>query len=63
MTKFKNFMTTFWKDEEGLQTLELMLIIAVIVFIALLFRKTIIGWIQKLVGFGNDNIDNFNPSE
>ncbi|GEN32033.1 Flp pilus assembly pilin Flp [Cerasibacillus quisquiliarum] len=57
----KNFMTEFWNDEEGLQTLEIMLIIAVIVAIALIFRKEIVAWIQKLVGFGNDNIDEFNP--
>lgn len=57
----KNFMNEFWNDEEGLQTLEIMLIIAVIVAIALIFRKEIVAWIQKLVGFGNDNIDEFNP--
>lgn len=57
----KNFMTEFWNDEEGLQTLEIMLIIAVIVAIALIFRKEIVEWIQTLVGFGGDNIDKFNP--
>jgi len=61
MKKFKNFMNEFWNDEEGLQTLEIMLIIAVIVAIALIFRKEIVAWIQKLVGLGNDNIDEFNP--
>ncbi|MBC5637333.1 hypothetical protein H8S33_11005 [Ornithinibacillus sp. BX22] len=61
MGKIKEFMTRFWKDEEGLQTLEILLIIAVIVAIALLFRKTIMDWINKLLGFGNQNIDNFNP--
>ncbi|MUK87031.1 hypothetical protein GMD78_01265 [Ornithinibacillus sp. L9] len=61
MGKLKDFMSRFWNDEEGLQTLEILLIIAVVVFIALLFRETIIGWVNKLIGFGNDNIDDFNP--
>jgi len=61
MEKVKNFTSKFWKDEEGLQTLEILLIIAVIVAIALLFRKTIMEWINKLLSFGNTNIDNFNP--
>lgn len=61
MGKFKSFMTKFWKDEEGLQTLEILLIVAVVVAIALLFRKTIMEWVNKLIGFGNNNIDSFNP--
>ena len=61
MTKLKEMFTKFWKDEEGIQTLEILLIIAVIVFIALMFRKHIIDWVTKLVSFGDENIDNFNP--
>ncbi|AXI09540.1 hypothetical protein CV093_12360 [Oceanobacillus sp. 143] len=49
----------FWKDESGLQTLEMMLIIAVIVVIALLFRDQIMTWINNLLSFGNDQINNF----
>lgn len=49
----------FWKDEEGLQTLEMMLIIAVIVVIALLFRKTILGWINSLLDFGDKSVNKF----
>lgn len=49
----------FWKDEEGLQTLEMMLIIAVIVVIALLFRKSILGWINHLLDFGNKSVNQF----
>lgn len=61
MTKVKNAITKFWNDEEGIQTLEILLIIAVIVFIALMFRKHIIDWVTKLVSFGDDNMDEFNP--
>ncbi|WP_284139669.1 MULTISPECIES: Flp1 family type IVb pilin [unclassified Virgibacillus] len=59
MEKLKGFFTDFWKDEEGLQTLEIMLIIAVIVFIALMFREKIIAWVNALFKFGDENIENF----
>ncbi|HET7627423.1 MAG TPA: Flp1 family type IVb pilin [Bacillales bacterium] len=49
----------FWKDEEGLQTLEMMLIIAVIVFVAILFRDKIIGWIGSLLDFGDKGVKQF----
>lgn len=55
----KQFIKDFWNDEEGIQTLEIMLIIAVIVVIALMFRKQIIEWIEKLFQIGTDNIDQF----
>ncbi|WP_408894349.1 Flp1 family type IVb pilin [Paenibacillus taichungensis] len=42
----KNKVTGFWKEEDGLGTLEMILIIGVIIIIALLFRKEI----EKLVG-------------
>ncbi|WP_413377882.1 Flp1 family type IVb pilin [Alkalihalobacillus sp. 1P02AB] len=59
METMKTFFTNFWNDEEGLQTLEIMLIIAVIVVIALLFRNQIMEWIDGLLEFGDDQIDNF----
>ncbi|HEU5140383.1 MAG TPA: Flp1 family type IVb pilin [Bacillales bacterium] len=49
----------FWKDEEGLQTLEMMLIIAVIVVIALLFRERIMEWINSLLDFGDRQVNQF----
>ncbi|MCJ7840228.1 hypothetical protein MUB24_04730 [Lederbergia sp. NSJ-179] len=54
-TWFKNF----WNDEEGMQTLEIMLIIAVIVVIALAFRKQITGWVTSLLQFGDSKIMEF----
>lgn len=59
MKEFKNSIVSFWNDEEGIQTLEIMLIIAVVVFIALLFRKQIIGWVEDLLDFGDDKIGDF----
>lgn len=59
MSNFKNFFKGFWKDEEGLQTLEILLIIAVIVVIALSFRQQITSWVENLVNFGNDQVEQF----
>lgn len=58
----KQFIQKFWNDEEGIQTLEIMLIIAVIVVIALMFRKQIIEWINKLFDIGTENIEQFGQS-
>jgi Flp pilus assembly pilin Flp len=38
----------FWKEEEGIGTLEILLIIAVIVIIAIAFRKWIMKWVKQL---------------
>ncbi len=38
----------FWKEEDGLGTLEILLIIAVLVAIAIVFRKWIIEWVNSL---------------
>lgn len=59
MNTLTTAMKNFWNDEEGLQTLELMLIIAVIVVIALLFRDQIIGWVGDLLEFGDGKIGEF----
>lgn len=58
--KFMNFM----KDEEGLGTLEIILIIVVLVGIALIFRETITEWVRNLldnIGDGIDGLDVNNP--
>jgi competence protein ComGC len=59
MKKFKNACKKFWQDEDGLQTLEIMLIIAVIVVIALLFRDNITDWVERLLDFGDGEIKKF----
>ncbi|WP_062354512.1 Flp1 family type IVb pilin [Bacillus kwashiorkori] len=53
----KKFFSNLWKDEDGIQTLEVMLIIGVVVIIALTFRTEIKSWIDKLVTHGSDQID------
>lgn len=49
-----------WKqvllDDRGIGTLEIILIVAVIVIIAVAFRKWIIAWVQKLFDDSNEEL-------
>ena len=52
----------FLKAEDGIGTLEILLIIAVIVIIAIAFRKWIMAWVKKLFenadgGIKSDKLD------
>ncbi|WP_248925601.1 Flp1 family type IVb pilin [Paenibacillus hamazuiensis] len=47
-----------WKDEDGLGTLEVLLIVAVLVIIAIAFRKWIFAWIEKVFGESNGQLTN-----
>ncbi|WP_077065022.1 Flp1 family type IVb pilin [Gracilibacillus massiliensis] len=49
----KQFIANLWTNEEGLGTLELLLIIAVLVGVAILFGNTIIEWVEEII----DGID------
>lgn len=51
----KNLLARFWKEEEGMGTVEIVLIIAVLVAIALIFKNKITEWVTKATGtvFGN----------
>ncbi|GGD76709.1 Flp1 family type IVb pilin [Paenibacillus nasutitermitis] len=40
----------FWQEDEGIGTLEIVLIIAVIIILALLFKDWIIGLLRDLMG-------------
>ena len=59
MNVLSTWFSKFWKDEEGMQTLEVMLIIAVIVVIALAFRKQITAWVKALLDFGDKKVGDF----
>jgi len=50
----------FIKEEDGLGTVEIVIIIAVLVGIALIFRHSIVKFVTKIIDqvFGNDNINN-----
>ncbi|UVI31421.1 Flp1 family type IVb pilin [Paenibacillus spongiae] len=47
----------FWRDEEGLGTLEIILIIAVVIILALLFKDWIIDLVERLMGKADDQAD------
>ena len=46
----KSWIASFWKDEEGLGTLEILLIVAVLIGVALLFRTKITDWVGTILG-------------
>lgn len=45
-----NFLVEFWKDEEGLETIEILLILSVLIVIAVMFKEKITGWANDLFG-------------
>ena len=53
-------MKRLWKDERGIGTLETILIIAIIVILAVAFRKWIIKWVNDLFTKTNENMNKFN---
>lgn len=48
----------FWKDEDGLGTLEILLIVAVLVIIAIAFRKWIMKWVLELFNATGTEVTN-----
>ncbi|MBU7318723.1 Flp1 family type IVb pilin [Paenibacillus oleatilyticus] len=48
MEALKTAWQRFWKEEDGLGTLEILLIIAVLLIIAIAFRKWITKWMESL---------------
>ncbi|MEQ8174813.1 MAG: Flp1 family type IVb pilin [Syntrophomonadaceae bacterium] len=52
----------FWQDEEGMGTLEVIIIVAALVAVGLLFRSSIKQWVQGLLNKGQTATDavNFN---
>lgn len=52
----KNYL----RDEEGMGTVELVLIIAALVSIAIIFRKYVVDFVQKQMGniFNNSEVTN-----
>lgn len=39
----------FWAEEDGIATVEILLILAVLIIIAILFRKTIVKWVEDIL--------------
>lgn len=57
MENFIQAVRTFWEEEDGLGTLEIILIIAVVIIIALLFKDWIVALIERLMGKADDEAD------
>jgi Flp pilus assembly pilin Flp len=56
MEKLRQTAQRFIEDEEGIGTLELLLILAVIVVIAIAFRKWIMKWVGELFNKANSGV-------
>jgi len=61
MEMFKNKVNAFWKEEDGLGTLELILIIGVIIIIALIFKDQITALIKSLLSKVDTKSNEFFP--
>ncbi|MFA1819791.1 Flp1 family type IVb pilin [Virgibacillus oceani] len=48
MNQLSTFFKNFWDDEEGIETIEILLILSVLIVIALMFRDRIMDWIDSL---------------
>ncbi len=55
----KRKIMSFLKNEEGMGTLEVLLIVAVLVAVALLFREKIIDWVTTLLEKSDAQIEQF----
>ena len=60
MKQWKLRVKQWWLEEDGIGTLEVILIVAVIVIIAVAFRKWIISWVQKLFDTSNSELERTN---
>lgn len=46
----KDFLLGFFRDEDGLETVEMVIILVVIVGMAVIFRNKIAGWFKQALG-------------
>ncbi|MDT9721224.1 Flp1 family type IVb pilin [Paenibacillus sp. ClWae2A] len=59
MEVLKNKVSGFWEEEDGLGTLELILIIGVIIIIALIFKNQIKTLVERLLKNVSDKSNEF----
>ncbi|MFE0599667.1 Flp1 family type IVb pilin [Paenibacillus lactis] len=59
LTILKNRMKRLWKDESGIGTLEMILILVVILIIALIFKDEITELVDKLFRSVNSKSEEF----
>lgn len=59
LTVFRKELKGLWRNEEGLGMLEMILIIAVIVIIAVIFRDKLRDIVSSLLGKAKSKTENF----
>ncbi len=59
LTQAWNGMKSFWKQEDGIGTLEMVLIVAVILIIALAFKNKITEVVGKMLDYMGDKSKEF----
>ncbi len=47
--KKMKMLQEFWTEEDGMAVVEILLIMAVLIIIAILFRKAIIDWVNNMI--------------
>lgn len=52
-----NLLKNFLKEEEGVGTVEIVLILVALVAVALLFKDTVMGYVTKLLNSISGDID------
>lgn len=55
----RDLLKRFWREEEGMGTVEIVIIIAVLVAVALIFRGAIVTFVKNITGklFSTTNED------
>lgn len=46
----KNLLKRFWKEEDAIGVVEIVLILAVIIVLVLIFRKAIMKFVEDIIG-------------
>lgn len=59
MKRIKSFISKLWKDESGQGTAEYVLLIAVVVALAVMFRDRIRGLVQSRLDSIGNNMNSF----
>ncbi|MEI2399153.1 MULTISPECIES: Flp1 family type IVb pilin [Paenibacillus] len=54
MTLIAEGVRNFWRDEDGLGTLEMILIIAVLIAVVMVFREEIVKVVKDLISTAGD---------
>lgn len=53
----KKFMLDFWNEEDGVEVIEVIIILAVILVVAVALRDEVIGWAESIFGKIGESVD------